>query len=353
MTAQVPSDRFDDAVRHSTSRTSDGSVSSALLTAAASMGIDAGAELYNEALELAKDGHYSAAKDRLHVLLGLLPGDGEGHLLMAKVHVASQQWRRAIAELDEAGRCGTVVPAELHDAVVRHLQDDVDEDEDERSARLAREQGELKKLRSDTRRLRSENAHVATKARDAELEAKRWMWLATGTSIVAIVFILMRMIGGAAVAPVVAAPETTAEVATPTTTQVAAPAGAVVRDPDQKAKADAALAEAGFPTAKAIVRGTKASLSGTVPTHADRKKAADVIHALGIVETVDVESLVNLAARDGAAYQVANGDTLSKIALRMYGKAGLAEKILAANPELGGKAGALKVGQALKIPPEE
>jgi nucleoid-associated protein YgaU len=352
MTAQLEPDAFDEtASRHSTSKTAAGSVTDAILAAAQDVGIDAVSELYNEALELAKDGHLGLARQRLDVLLGLAPEDADAHLLLAKVHVAGQQWRRAMAELDLAVEYGAMVPEDLHDNVVRHVQADVDEDEDERAARLAREQGELKKLRADTRRLRSEHAHLAQKARSSELEAKRWMWVGSVVSVVGIGFILSQtLLGGPEEATEAAE---TATVATATTTVVAAPAGAPVRDPDQKAKADAALADAGFPDAKAIVRGTKASLSGTVPTFADKKKAAEAVQALGVVETVDVDSLVNLAARDGAVYTVVSGDTLSKIAARMYGKASLADRILQANPELGGKASALRVGQQLKVPPEE
>ena len=42
-------------------------------------------------------------------------------------------------------------------------------------------------------------------------------------------------------------------------------------------------------------------------------------------------------------------DSLSVIAYRMYGNQGLADTILGANPQLGGKA-SLQIGQKLKLP---
>ncbi|HMV69081.1 MAG TPA: tetratricopeptide repeat protein, partial [Myxococcota bacterium] len=195
--------RFEEADARATSSASDGSVLQAIRLAAMSTGIDPIAELYNEALELAQDGHYGQAQSRLQVLLGLAPSDGEAHLLLAKVLVAGQQWRRAVGALDEAAACGTAVPEELRAAILRNLTADEDSAEEQRKSRVAREQGEITRLRTEARRLRSENAALVTRNGALEKEAARWAWVATGTSTVAIVFILARMLlGGAGEAPV-------------------------------------------------------------------------------------------------------------------------------------------------------
>lgn len=348
--------QFDAAAsRHSTSKTSDGSVLSQILRAASTQGIDPTSELYNEALELAKDGHYGQARARLHVLLGLSPNDGDAHLLLAKVHVAGQQWRRAIASLDEASQCGATVPDSLRDAVVRNLQGELDAEEEEQ-ARSMREDGELRKLRSETRRLRSENSHLAGVNRKHERDTALWQWIATATSVVAIVFIVGRMLVGSSETPVeqVAAVEEVAPAvaAAASTPELAAGLPETqVRDPGRQAEVAQALADAGVPEGLHVaVRGSRVSLGGTVPSHAVLKDAIATVEALDGVDDVVYDAVVNTARRDGGTYTVSPGDSLSVIAYRMYGNQGLADTILGANPQLGGKA-SLQIGQKLTIPP--
>ena len=345
------------AERLSTSTTSDGSVLKSILRATSGAGIDAISELYNEALALANEGHYGDARSRLHTLLGLAPSDGDARLLLAKVYVAGQQWRRAVAELDEASQCGTHVPESLREKVIRHLQADMDTG----PAREVREQAEILKLRSEARRLRSENAHLVGRAKSLETEATRWAWVATAASLVAILFIVPNLYAGivgegGAEAPVaaVAAAEATAppeqgstEEATPA---VAPPDEIQVRDPDMAQSAEAALDRAGIGKGITVaVRGDVAQLAGTVPTHDELKKAVHLVNRVPGIEKVGTAAVVNLARRDGAKYEVRSGDSLSNIAYRHYGNQAFHENILNANPALGGKA-ALTVGQTLNIP---
>jgi LysM repeat protein len=352
MTTQV---RFDESeARTSTSVTTDGSVLQALRQNAAQAGIDPIAELYNEALELAHDGHYGAAQGRLHVLLGLAPSDGEAHLLLAKILVAGQQWRRAIGELDEAAQCGATVPETLRNAVVRHLNADDESTEGERQARLVREQGEIRKLRAETRSLRSDNAHLVARNRALERETTRWAWISTFTSLVAIGFLAGHMFFGGSAAP------------TPTVTDVTPlvpEEGAVATDPSGTGdsprnlslaeRAGEALTASGVldgAELEVVVRTTKAQLSGTVRTHAQLLDAAEIVAAVEGIEEVGTGGVIVLALRDGASHVVKSGDTLGQIAYNYYGKSSYHDKIVEANPELGGKAG-LKVGQTIKLPP--
>lgn len=351
----------------------EGSVLTALLKVSGQAGLDPVAELYNEALSLAQDGHYGQARDRLQVLLGLAPADGEAHLLLAKVHVAGQQWRRALAELDEAHGCGATVPEALRTAVLRHLQADVEADEDRSSTRTVRDDAELRRLRSEVRKLRSEHAHLAAKEASLERDMVRWMWIATGTSLVAIAFILSRLVMGVLAPADVTEPETvevaevvpaepvvedvgepseapTAVVADAAAPSADVPTDAVVRDPGMAAVVAQAIDDAGVTGAlSAVVRGEIASLSGTVATHADLKAAIAAVEALPEITKVDTEAVVNRARREGGRYTVVSGDSLSRIAYRQWGNEGLHAKLLDANPVLGGKPD-LQVGQTLVIP---
>lgn len=349
--------RFDEvASRLSTSQTSDGGVLQSILRAATSAGLDPVAELYNEALGLADEGHLGQARGRLEVLLGLAPSDGEAHLLLARILVAGGQWRRAVAALDEATQCGVRVPSRLRDACTSNLQADQDE-EDDREVREVRELAEITRLRSEARRVRSENAHLAGQNRALVREAARWAWVATGTSVIAIFFVVLQMwTGGGATAadPEVAAIEgaaTEAPVVEAAAAPEAAASGAVqVRDPGMKAVVETALASAGYDGLSVTVRGTRASLSGTVASHQAHGNAVQLVEALDGIESVDDAAVVNIARRDGTTHVVAPGESLSVIAYRMYGNQTLSETIIQANPALGGKAN-LQIGQKLTIPP--
>lgn len=358
--------QFDEAdPRLSSSANIEGSVLASILRATSSTGIDPIAELYNEALALAKEGHYGDARSRLQVLLGLAPSDADARLLLAKVYVAGQQWRRALGALDEAAQCGAHVPDTLRDAVLRHLQ--ADDADSQSEARSVRENAEIKKLRSEARRLRSENAHLSATSRKLEREAKGWALVAAVTAVVAIVLLLVQMITSTSEAPAdqaeLAAVEATPDAdgapaeasddapeAAPTPVAeapaAAPPAGGSALD--RAAAAAVADAAPGAPLAVEVRQGT-AILTGTVPMHAPLKAALVRLLDVDGIDEVDASEVVNLARRDGTTYEVRNGDNLSVIAYRHYGNEALYKAVLDANPSLGGKP-ALKVGQRLTIP---
>lgn len=347
---------FDPSGARASTGPSDGSILQSIRDAAMHAGVDPIAELYNEALELAQDGHYGEAQSRLNVLLGLAPADGEAHLLLAKVLVAGQQWRRAVAALDAAASCGTSVPDELRSAILRNLNADEESVEEQRKARVAREQAEITRLRTESRRLRSENAALVARHAELERETARWAWIATGTSAVCIVFMIGATLfgGGGSSAPTDASATPAAAAAVATTGAGAAPVDpASPRNGTLAEQAGAALMSGGVMEGaqlEVIVRGTTAQLSGYAPTHAQLKKAVKLIDDIEGIDKVGTEGVILLSKRDGTTHVVKPGEVLGKIASDYYGKASLHTKILDANPELAGGAN-LKVGMTIKIPP--
>lgn len=349
------------APRPVTSLTSDGSMLKTLIKLTEQNRLDVGSELYNEALDLANMSDLTGARLRLQVLLGLYPSDGDAHLLLARVHSAASQWRLALVDIQAAEACGTVVPDKLKATVERAVQAESSWHEDH-SAKEDRENGELKKLRSELRRLRTENTQLSSKARDTEKESARWAWVAAGTSVIASLFIVGRLvIGGADVdpTPVPTAPAAAiggseaSVVAAPEAPAPAKPAGSLgsIRNEDLAKVANDALAAAGAADGlKVVVRGTSATITGSAKNNKQLQTALRAVQGTAGVDKVSADSVINLAMRDGATHVVASGDTLSKIAVEYYGSASLHDKILAANPELGPK-GNLHVGGSIRIPP--
>jgi phage tail protein X len=342
--------RFDeDGARQVLTDAPDGSTLQAIRDASHASGLDPVASLYNEALSLAEEGHLGQARTRLHVLLGLAPSDGGSHLLLAKVYARGQQWRRALAALDDAAQCGAPVPAELRAAVVRHLNAD-EAHEATRVNHEAQSDGELRKLKSEARRLRSENAHLITRTRQLEEETRRWALVATVTSLISICFMLYRMLFGA--------PATLVEEREPVpelleVAEEAAPEGlAPVRDVDTAQLATATLentTELAGSALSVVVRGGHAELSGTSMTYAQIRTARTALLAIEGIEEVGHDNVRVRARAEGASHTVVSGDTLSRVAWDYYGDETKYDAILEANSNLGGKT-SLKLGQVLVIP---
>lgn len=340
-----------------------GGVVRALRLAAESNGLDAVAELYNEALRFATEGHLKQARERLHVLLALAPEDGEARLLLAKVHVAGQRWRDAIAALDEATACGQVVPGVLRQAIDEHLQADDASEAEQQAARGAREQGEIKALRQEARRLRSENAQLLGRNRDLERETRKWAITTAVASGVALVFVVGNLLfgGGSAPDPDRIAAQRNRNPAIPT--EVVAPPMAPV-DAVAAPVAPVPAATLGHLAAESLrvapglddtaleltFDGSKAILGGSVVRHEQIAKARAALIKVRGIESVDTASVTVTARTSGAVHTVAKGDTLGGIAGRYYGDSGRADTILKANKAvLKGKPN-LQIGQRLTIP---
>lgn len=362
----VPVHFDDDRSRSSQSDASvpAGGVPRALRNAAESVGIDPLAELYNEALRFATEGHLREARERLLMLICLDPEDAEARLLLAKVHVAGQKWKEALSALDEASSLGLKVPKELRRAVEDHLHAEVATEEEQRAALRAREQGEIRALRQEARRLRSENAQLLNRSSGLEQEVRRWAWTAGGVSVVAILFTLTTFLSssGSSSTPVVAAE--VAESAAPTEQAVplvgepgpveAASPEAPPPVEDLAARAQRVLEQAPDlnGTFAVTVKGGEASVSGEVRTAAERRRVKAILEEVRGLSAVSVDGLEVTARTRGARHTVSSGDMLSKIAYRYYGDSQLIAPIRKANASLS-KSTSLSIGQELVIPPVE
>jgi LysM repeat protein len=361
--------RFDESSRCSLSDNppGPGGVAQAIRQATESVGLDATSELYNEAIQFANDGHLRHARERLQILLGLCPEDGEARLLMAKVYVAGQRWRDALGALDSAQSCGALVPTELRKAVEDNLRAEMAGDEERLHTLYAREQGELKALRQEARRLRSENAQLLGRNYDLEKEARRWAWTTAGVSGVAILFVAVNLLFGGAtpttLPPVAAtAPVEAGEIATVLTQSTVNPVSGVpvaVLTPTPSANntladlAAVALSEATSLRGTSLtvtVQDGRAVLTGQVATHLQRKGAEVVLTTLDGIKTADIEKVVVTARTRGARHTVASGDTLSKLAYDYYGDASLTQNILSGNRKTLKGRNNLAIGMDLAIP---
>jgi LysM repeat protein len=333
-----------------------GGVPAAIKQAAELGGLDPVAQLYNEALIYARDGHLRLARERLQVLLCFSPDDAEARLLLARVHVAAQRWKEGLLALDEAQAHGQPVPQTLRRAVEDHLRAEQSAEEDQRVALSARDQGEVQSLRTEVRRLRSENAMLHGRGSDLESETRRWAWATAGVSGLTILFVLANLVmGGGSVEAAPAVVDGAAGLEASVATDPTAPEAPMVN-------ADTALANRVAETLRddseleatrlqVQVEGGSVSLRGEVDAHAQVKHASALAAAVPGVTAVDTERVVVLARLRGTTHKVQSGETLSHIARHYYGDSSLSKRVLAANKaRLGGDARGLQIGMELVIP---
>lgn len=343
----------------------------AIRLAAENEGIDPVAELYNEALRHATDGHLRQSRERLSMLLCMAPDDGEARLLMARVLVAGQKWQEALGALDDAENCGQQVPMELRRAVEEHLRAEEAAKEEQRNALKAREQGELQALRQETRRLRSEAATLTGQVGELERDNRKWAWITAGVSTLALGFIAVNvawtlasaLVGGAAApsaqaeAPAVVenVPDVVIGEAPAIVAEAPAPVAPPAPPPTAETAQKAALALAKAPTLdgaslEVAVSDGKAVVTGEVLSARQWKEAERVLKGVSGVKSVDGAKVVNLAKAKGTTHTVQKGDILSRIAVTYYGDGQLTKPILTANNKLLKGKSDLSVGQQLTIP---
>jgi nucleoid-associated protein YgaU len=341
-----------------------GGVPRALRNACESAGLDPLAELYNEALRFATEGHLGLARERLQMLLCMAPDDGDARILLSKVLVAGQRWQDALAALDEAQNCGQQVPIPLRRAIEEHLRAEEACHDEEVTAATARDLGEKKALRQEARRLRSENAHLLGRNADLEKETKKWAWTTAGVSTIAILFIATNLIigglsGTTAPEEVVTAPSNAAPTMVEANPLAAAPAMVDEPTPVQLPPMLVANVAAEKLAASGVLVGTHlevevdkgiAAVSGSVLTHRQQKEAMRILGMVKGVDTVDVAELTNLARSQGTTHVVQKGDSLSHIAYEYYGDASLTKPISRANQRLLRGRSNLSIDQVLRIP---
>lgn len=264
-----------------------------------SAGVDAPNSLYDEALALARDGHLGQAQARLQMLLCLDPDDADAHLLMAKVHAAQSRPGEALARLDAAVAAGGLPAAGFREHLEGEIRAERAREEEHRARIAAREQGEIRSLRNETRTLRSEQVRLETEVTETRVRERNWKYAALGTSLVGTVVLLLlsALPGRATVEAQAPAPE-------------AAPVAAAVAEQAPTAPAEVAAAPA-------------AEVPAKPPAAA---KAGKTEHIVG------------------------SGDTLYKLADRYYGDASRWEEIAKANKSaLRGRTD-LTLGMKLRIP---
>ena len=161
-------------------------------------GIEAAPQLYEEALELARSGLLGAARDRLRMLLCLDPENGDARLLLAKVFVGQQRWTDALSQLDAARTLGVQVPSSLQAKVEAGLETERNAAELNAQRAATREQAELKALRAEARRLRTENTRLARERKQLRGRANLWSASSAGLAGLSVVLLTFLWLGSPA-----------------------------------------------------------------------------------------------------------------------------------------------------------
>lgn len=358
---------YERSSRHSASAQSvpAGGVPRALRESAEQAGLDPIAELYNEALRYAQEGHLRFARERLQMLLCMAPDDGDARLMLAKVHVAGQRWKEALAALDEAVEHGAEVPRSLRRAVEENLQSKQSALEEHRAAVSARTQGEVLALRNESRKLRSESIQLNARIHTLEREIRRWAWATTAMAIVAIAAVVgsLALSSGDEPSTAQAQPpqgDPPPELVPPTP----GPRSAPERAPEPAVTPALADAEPHdtLERAKEILLSTPSLedtsitlgwrdgilvVDGEVSTYKQRKAIERVLRGVSGVGALDLASIEVQSRLHGTTHVVQSGDTLSHIAYAYYGDSSLTQPIEEAN---GVTAHSLHVGKELLVP---
>ena len=296
---------FDDAPRPGAAP--DGNAPARFGKVLGEAGIEVPGTLFNEALVLARDGHLGQAQARLQMLLCLDPDDGDAQLLLAKVHGAQNRWGEALARLDAAVAAGVVPPVGFREGLETQIRSERGREEEHRARVAARELGELRALRQETRTLRGETIRLETEVGEHADRERAWKLLAIAAGIfgsLVIVFLLFttpKAQPAEAARPAIAAAPASATAAAAPASAVAAPA---------------------FAVAPAAPKVAPAAVSDPVAAPAQR------------------------------THTVKKGETLGRLAAKYYGKSALWERIAAANPQVGPDGAKLSVGMTLTIPPK-
>jgi len=276
-------------------------------------GVDVPGSLYDEALSLAQEGRLAPAAERLRMLLVLDPSDSEAALLLGKVLAERRQWQESLAQLDAAAAKGARLPHGLREEVERQLRRKVQDAEEHRARMAARERGEVRALRQEARRLRSEGAVLEQQLEDLEKRVKMW---SSATAIVAgsaAALLLAAMLFGSPTPETAVAATDVVEVA---------------------AEVPAASSVETLPTAPAV--GSPAPATPAVVPAAEPTPAP--------VEAVPAEPVGTVV------HTVKKGETLGHIARQYYGKSSQWKPILDANRDVLPSASKLQPGMKLKVP---
>jgi nucleoid-associated protein YgaU len=287
-------------------------------------GIDTTTRLYDESLQLAREGHLGRSRDRLRMLLCLDPDDGHAHLLLAKIFACQKRWQEAIAELDAAAACGVRLPPAMKTSF-ETARDSVMQDNrsDQVTARIT---AEVRALREEARRLRVDRTRLERTNGEMTRKNQIWMMSTGGTGLLALIFLGLSFRGGETTtdSDFLAVDPIYAEYGVQSTPHVVPTPEPALIEPTPELN----LIPTPAPVTAAIVP-TPAPVVAAVPT-----KVAEY------TPTADLP----------ASYTVVQGDNIGKIAQKMYGKYSLWPHIRDANTQTLGSNIDLSIGMVLTIP---
>jgi LysM repeat protein len=293
--------------------------------------IDAPSSLYDEALTLAKEGRFAPATDRLRMLLTLDPIDAEASLLLGKVLAARGQWQEALQRLDAAGANGSLVPAPLRERVENALRNQIQDAEEHRLRIAARERSEIRNLRAEAKRLRSDNAVLDQQVQALYKRVRLWSSATALVSGCAAALLLVAIVSGGPTANAETAPLTDAALSE-----------IVAEESSEQAVADAAtMAATSYRYGVEVPTEVGTTIVQDAP--AAPTSTADAVLAAEPTNTVTMNGLPT-------THTVVGGDTLGSIALNYYGKSSEWRAIRDANPDTLNGSIKLSLGMNLNIP---
>ncbi len=281
--------------------------------------IDAPSSLYDEALTLAKEGRFAPSTDRLRMLLTLDPIDSDASLLLGKVLAARGQWQEALQRLDAAQANGARVPAELRERVENALRNQIQDAEEQRLRLAARERTEIRNLRAEAKRLRSDNAVLDSQVQALYKRVRLWSSATALVSGCAAALLLVAIVsgGGNSQAETIGLDTTATTATTATANETTAPTPVKengVEMPAEPIEATADIPVQPIPEASPVEPTTAPSIA--LPT----------------------------------THIVVGGDTLGSIALNYYGKSSKWKSIRDANGNVLKGGIKLSLGMELNIP---
>lgn len=280
--------------------------------------IDAPSSLYDEALALAKEGRFSPATDRLRMLLTLDPIDAQASLLLGKVLAARGQWQESLQRLDAAQANGAAAPTNIRERVENSLRNQIQDAEEHRLRMAARERGEIRNLRAEAKRLRSDNAVLDQQIQALYKRVRLWSSATALVSGCAAALLLVAVVSGGPTANADTAPMNDADLVAMATPEVS-----------EKAQMNAD-----------VMSATSYNYGVEMPAE-----------PINPITTAPVEvTATNNVADLTTTHTVVSGDTLGSIAHKYYGKASLWKNIRDANPDTLGGSIKLKLGMNLNIP---
>ncbi|MEC7948083.1 MAG: LysM peptidoglycan-binding domain-containing protein, partial [Myxococcota bacterium] len=289
--------------------------------------LDVPTSLYDEALAYAREGRLAPAAERLRMLLVLDPTDANAALLLGKVQAGRGQWQEALAHLDNAAAQGAPMPGGLREEVEVNLRRQVQDAEQHRKRVAAREQAEIRGLRQEAKRLRSDNAALELQAEELGRRVKLWTSvtaLVAGSASALLLAVMLFGTSSGAVADDVAGMPSAEPAATPV------PIATVPVSPP--------------------VDGTPVGAPADIPTAAPVEivtVGAEVVPAAPAPPTVVAEPITTLPT----VHVVRKGQTLGHIAREHYGKSSEWKRILKANDAiLKGSVKRLQPGMELVVP---